>query len=218
MKIDNQQIANMREDYKSKPFGKNDSDINPFQQFTNWFQEAVNAKLPEPNAMTLATCNKAGYPSARIVLLKGFDENGFCFYTNYTGRKAQDMEENPNIALVFCWLELKRQIRIEGQVEKMTFEASEAYFKSRPKGSQIGAWASPQSSVIDDRQILEDKVKALELKYKDAVSLPCPPHWGGYVLQPKAIEFWQGRRSRLHDRLLYKKNEGGVWKVERLAP
>lgn len=218
MKVNNVEIANMREDYRSKPFGLEDTNASPFLQFKNWFGEAVNAGIPEANAMTLATCTKDAIPSARIVLLKGFDENGFRFFTNYNGQKSQEIIENPNVALVFCWLELSRQIRIVGQAEKLTFEQSEAYFKSRPKGSQIGAWASPQSTVIDGRSILEEKVLSLNKEYQDADELPCPKHWGGFLVKPRQIEFWQGRTSRLHDRLRYSKKEGNGWLIERLAP
>ena len=187
-------------------------------QFKIWFEEALESKLLEPNAMSLATCTPQGIPSARIVLLKGFDSEGFVFYTNYLSRKGQEMIQNPSAALVFCWLELQRQIRVEGWVERMSREESVAYFQSRPKSSQIGAWASHQSNVIENRTILEENVKSLEEEYKDVDQLPCPEYWGGLKLIPEKMEFWQGRTSRLHDRILYTFDENGHWKQERLAP
>lgn len=218
MLLDTSLIANLREDYSKKSLDISDVSKNPFHQFGVWFHEAMDSKVPEPNAMTLSTVSKDGKPSARVVLLKGFDERGLTFYTNYNSRKGQEMAENPNVSLVFLWLELQRQVRIEGVVEKLSHEESTAYFQSRPKGSQIGAHASPQSDVITTRAILENKVKALEKQYKDAEALPCPEHWGGYLVKPTAIEFWQGRSSRLHDRIFYTKTANGDWKIERLAP
>ena len=217
MKIDNKAIAALREDYRAKTLEINDINSNPFLLFKNWFQEALNSSVKEANAMTIATVDAEGKPSARIVLLKGFDEKGFIFYTNYDSKKGQDLAANPHIAAVFLWKDLERQIRIEGKAKKITKAASLQYFQSRPKGSQIGAWASPQSQVIPDRSILENNVVALKEKYKDADNLPIPNHWGGYVIVPTLIEFWQGRSSRLHDRIRYKL-KGENWIIERLAP
>jgi len=210
-------VADLREDYRAKSLDITDIVSNPINQFDLWFKEALNAELKEPNAMTLATADKSGSPSARIVLLKGYDEKGFVFYTNYNSRKGKELKENPNAALVFCWLDLERQIRIHGRVEIMSAIESEAYFQSRPRKSQIGAYASPQSTVITNRNILEKNVVQLEEKYKGVDQLPKPAHWGGYRVIPHSIEFWQGRSSRLHDRIRYTK-EKESWKIERLAP
>ena len=211
-------IQDLRKNYDLDKLEREDLHENPFTQFKNWFDYALDQKTLEPNAMTLATIKPDGKPAARIVLLKGFDENGFVFYTNYNSRKGEELIQNPHAALVFCWLDLHKQIRIEGRVEKLSPEVSTAYFQSRPKDSQIGAWASPQSSVIDNRDILENNTTALENQYADTVELPRPEHWGGFVVKPTMIEFWQGRTSRLHDRFLYSLEEGGVWKIDRLAP
>lgn len=210
-------IAALRRTYALQSLNESDVSVSPFEQFKHWFDEAVSSQILEPNAMTLATVGANGRPSARIVLLKGFDERGFVFFTNYESRKGNEMAQYPNAALLFCWLELERQIRIEGKIEKISREDSEAYFVSRPKGSQIGAWVSPQSQVISDRSVLEKKQADLEEEYKDAPVLPLPPNWGGYVLRPDYFEFWQGRESRLHDRIAYEQN-GDNWKVIRLAP
>ncbi|MEM9819715.1 MAG: pyridoxamine 5'-phosphate oxidase [Bacteroidota bacterium] len=217
MKIDPTIIENLREDYRAKSLDRADVLADPIDQFGRWFQEALDAQLQEANAMTLATSTATGVPSARIVLLKGFDANGFVFYTNYQSRKSQELIDNPKAALVFCWLDLQRQIRIEGSVEKQAPALSERYFQSRPKGSQIGAWASPQSQVIQDRQILEKRVEALKLEYAEVDQLPLPDNWGGFVLKPNYLEFWQGRSSRLHDRIAYTLEEG-QWTIDRLAP
>lgn len=218
MKIDNDLIANLRQDYISAPFDKEDVKNSPILQFKQWFKEALASNINEPNAMTLASVNAEGRPSARIVLLKGFDDNGFVFYTNYNSRKGQELQQNPYAALVFLWLDLHRQVRIEGTVEKLSPAASTQYFQSRPKGSQIGAWASSQSSVISDRNILEVNVEKLKQDYQDKEKLPRPEHWGGFRVKPTVIEFWQGRRSRLHDRIRYTVQENGSWIIERLAP
>lgn len=210
-------IADLRKNYALRSFSENDAQANPFEQFKIWFQEAIAAEITEPNAMTLATANAQGFPSARIVLLKDVGQEGFTFYTNYESRKGQELMENPKAALLFCWLELERQIRIEGIVEKVSAETSRQYFQSRPKGSQIGAWASPQSRVIERRSILEEKATILQETYADTDQLPLPPFWGGYLLIPTAFEFWQGRESRLHDRIFYKK-AGDLWEKMRLAP
>ncbi|MDX1941577.1 MAG: pyridoxamine 5'-phosphate oxidase [Saprospiraceae bacterium] len=211
-------IEHLRQDYRLASLEISDVKAHPVDQFEKWFQEALNAGVPEPNAMTLATCTSEGRPSARIVLLKSFDEQGFSFYTNYNSRKGQDFTQNPYAALVFWWVELERQVRIEGRVEKVLPEQSIEYFQSRPKGSQIGAWASPQSQVIADRAELEQKVAALQEQYEKSEVLPRPEHWGGYLVRPDLLEFWQGRSNRLHDRIQYRLQEDKNWKIERLAP
>ena len=216
MELTRENLQNLRQDYRVASLSENDVAANPFLQFKKWFSDAVEAQLYEPNVMTFATADSDGKPSARIVLLKGFDENGFVFYTNYESRKANDLVENPQAAAVFFWAELERQVRIEGIVSKIDKETSEAYFHSRPIGSQIGAIASPQSSVITDRTLLEEKVSMLTAEYEGKV-IPKPDNWGGYLIEPKRIEFWQGRSSRLHDRITYDFIEG-FWKISRLAP
>lgn len=190
---------------------------SPFVQFRKWFEDATREAIPEANAMTLATSTREGRVSARMVLLKGFDERGFCFFTNYESKKGKILTENPHAALVFYWQPLDRQVRIEGTVTKMSSEESDEYFRSRPSDSQIGALASPQSQTIPNREFLDSKYKALEEKYKDLI-IPRPQHWGGYRVAPRAIEFWQGRPNRLHDRMLYRRLDDGSWKTERLAP
>jgi pyridoxamine 5'-phosphate oxidase len=190
---------------------------NPILQFENWFKEAVDASIPEPNAMTLSTISEGGRPSARIVLLKGIEQNQFLFYTNYQSQKGTELDKNPACALTFFWPELERQVRIEGVATRVAESVSENYFKSRPRGSQIGAWASPQSSIIKDRTILEERVAELEKRFKDVDPLPKPKQWGGFAVDPFEIEFWQGRASRLHDRIVYY-NQEGKWNVQRLAP
>ncbi|MES2332075.1 MAG: pyridoxamine 5'-phosphate oxidase [Bacteroidota bacterium] len=209
-------ISDIRTDYKLRSLDEADVAADPIAQFTSWWDEAVNSKIDEVNAMTLATVNSEGRPSARIVLLKGFDEKGFVFFTNYQSKKGKELEENPHAALVFFWKELERQVRIEGGIEKISEEDSDAYYHSRPIGSRIGAWASPQSEVIDGRDVLENNLKALEKKFETG-AIPRPGHWGGYILRPSVIEFWQGRSSRLHDRIQYSLKESG-WVIERLAP
>lgn len=190
---------------------------DPIRQFTKWFDEAIRANVPEPNAMNLATVNENGRPASRIVLLKGIENNMFIFFTNYQSRKGKELEQNPACALTFFWPELERQIRIEGIALRIDEKRSEQYFQSRPRGSQVGAWASPQSSVISDRSLLEERAKQIEAKYKGEEVLPRPNQWGGYEINPLMIEFWQGRPSRLHDRILYTKDDG-AWKINRLAP
>lgn len=209
-------IADIRKDYKLQSLHENEVAANPTEQFTTWWNEAMSSNIDEVNAMTLATSSTNGKPDARIVLLKGYDENGFVFFTNYQSRKAQELAANPFATLVFFWKELERQVRIEGTVEKIAAADSDAYFNSRPVGSRIGAWASPQSTVISDRNLLEENVKQLELQYADG-NIPRPEHWGGYVVKPTQVEFWQGRSSRLHDRIRYKLNNNS-WIIERLAP
>lgn len=187
--------------------------------FDQWWMEAIASEVPEPNAMTLATVDEHGHPSARIILLKGASDNGFEFFTNYQSRKAHEMDLHPHVALVILWKELERQIRIEGIVTKLPFERSQAYFQSRPRESQIGAWASPQSQIIPDRSGLEQEVVKISERFENIDPLPCPEFWGGYIVSPFAIEFWQGRPDRLHDRFLFRRNEKGEnWSVNRLAP
>lgn len=216
MELSTETLQNLRQDYRSAELSAEEVDKNPIEQFARWFKDAMNAKLYEPNVMTLATADRSGKPSARIVLLKGFDQHGFTFYTNYQSAKGKELEENPQASLVFFWAELERQVRIDGKVSKVAPAVSDQYFHSRPAGSQIGASASPQSSVIESRSSLEEKVKELTLKYKDT-EIPRPAHWGGYIVEPTHIEFWQGRSSRLHDRISYDLTEGG-WTINRLAP
>lgn len=218
MKVDNTLIQGLRQDYQAAAFDLTDADADPFVQFGKWFAEALDAQVLEPNAMTVATASPDGVPHARIVLLKGYDEAGFVFYTNYGSAKAQELDQNPRAALVFVWLELQRQVRIEGRVERVSAEESAAYFQSRPKSSQIGAYASPQSQPIASRQVLEDNVARLEAAYASAEALPLPDFWGGYRVIPSRIEFWQGRSSRLHDRITYTHTTDGDWIRERLAP
>ncbi|MBW4616540.1 MAG: pyridoxamine 5'-phosphate oxidase [Desmonostoc vinosum HA7617-LM4] len=210
-------IADLRRDYTLQGLGKTEVDPNPFAQFKNWFAQVLAAQLPEPNAMTLATATPDGKPSARMVLLKDFDERGFVFFTNYNSRKGQELDVNPQASLVFWWVELERQVRIFGGVERVSEIESDYYFHSRPANSRLGAWASNQSEVIESREILEQRLRELQSKYENQ-EVPRPPHWGGLRVIPTEIEFWQGRSSRLHDRLLYKRLENNSWKIERLSP
>jgi pyridoxamine 5'-phosphate oxidase len=209
-------IADLRKDYRLQSLNKTDVDPDPLKQFQIWFDQAVTAQLPEPNAMTLATATKAGIPSARIVLLKALDANGFTFFTNYASAKGQELAENPHAALVFLWTDLERQVRITGTVEPTSTTESDQYFESRPPGSRLGAWASEQSQVISHRAVLETRLAELEAQYGDQI-VPRPPHWGGYRVKPMTIEFWQGRSNRLHDRLLYR-FQNNCWRIERLSP
>jgi pyridoxamine 5'-phosphate oxidase len=208
-------LAALRNDYALRSLDESDVDADPFQQFHAWMREAIEAQALEPTAMTLATVDASGRPSARIMLLKGLDERGFVFYTNYASRKGGELAASPRAALVFFWRELERQVRVEGTVEKVSAEESDEYFGVRPLGSRIGAWASTQSAVIESRGWLEARVKEAAAKYGE--SPPRPPHWGGYRVIPAALEFWQGRQSRLHDRIAYAR-AGSGWKRSRLSP
>lgn len=210
-------ISDIRRDYMLKSFDESHAAVNPFDQFKEWWEEATSADIDEVNAMTLATVDGSGKPAARIVLLKGYTHDGFVFFTNYESAKGQDLAINPNAALLFFWKELERQIRIEGTVDKIEPADSDAYFHSRPAGSRIGAWVSPQSKVIPDRAFLENNYNELVKKYPDENAVPRPPHWGGFIVKPESFEFWQGRSSRLHDRIKYSKTQDG-WNRERLAP
>lgn len=213
----NKAIADIRKEYASETLLEKDIAADPIQQFQRWWTQVLAAEVPEPNAMILATASADGLPSARIVLLKGFDENGFVFFTNYQSFKGTQLDENPKASLVFFWKELERQVRIMGLVSKLPAAESDAYFQSRPIGSRIGAWASPQSQVIENREWLEQKFDERKAEFSNE-DVPRPPHWGGYLVKPVMIEFWQGRYSRLHDRIQYTMEENGAWKIERLAP
>ena len=208
--------SSLRNEYTRTGLDRADVDPDPIVQFHDWFENAVEADLHEPNAMILATATTGGKPSARTVLLKGYDERGFVFYTNYEGRKAKEIEANPACALLFYWGELERQVRIEGRATRLSGEESDAYFASRPPGSRLGAWASEQSHPVEDRSILEERVRALQAEYEGR-EIPRPPFWGGYRIEPETIEFWQGRENRLHDRIVYHRSGRG-WKIVRLQP
>jgi pyridoxamine 5'-phosphate oxidase len=210
-------VARLRKEYTRTGLDESNAALDPIEQFRGWFDEALAADLHEPNAMTLATATPEGRPSARTVLIKGFDERGFVFYTNYGGRKARELEANPQCALVFYWGELERQVRVEGRAGRVSEEESDTYFNSRPLGSQLGAWASEQSRPIEDRGTLERRLRELESEYEGR-EVPRPPFWGGYRVEPETVEFWQGRENRLHDRVLYRRSGDGGWKRERLQP
>jgi pyridoxamine 5'-phosphate oxidase len=214
--INKNDISMLRRSYSLKELSENSVSSDPISQFSVWMNEAISSNLLEPNAMILATASKKGIPSGRTVLLKGFNESGFVFYTNYESAKASNLFENPIASLLFLWLELERQIRITGKVEKVSQAESEEYFRSRPRESQLGAWASKQSSVIANREVLEKKFEGMREKF-EGKEIPLPPFWGGYRVIPQRIEFWQGRENRLHDRISYTLH-AGKWKIERLSP
>jgi pyridoxamine 5'-phosphate oxidase len=207
-----------RKEYERGELDEATVERDPFRQFAAWYDDAVAAGVPEPEAMTLSTATPDGRPSARIVLLRGFDARGFCFFTNYASHKGRELEANPHAALTFHWAALERQVRIEGRVERTTAAESDAYFASRPSTSRIGAWSSPQSAVIADRAALETFFARFRAEHPDDAAIPRPEHWGGYRLVPERIEFWQGRPSRLHDRLRFRRGEDDAWLLERLAP
>lgn len=216
--IENMNLAHLREEYSRQALDEKNVEASPFQQFNKWFNEAVDAGVKEPNAMVLSTVSSDGQPHGRVVLLKGIENECFVFFTNYLSNKGKDLESNNKASLTFFWADLERQVRIDGLVSKVSEQVSVAYYQSRPVGSQIGAWVSQQSEPVVDRQALEDKMVELTARFKGQDSIPKPPHWGGYQLLPHRMEFWQGRQSRLHDRILYEPTDKGVWMTKRLSP
>ncbi|MBC5991695.1 pyridoxamine 5'-phosphate oxidase [Pontibacter cellulosilyticus] len=210
-------IADIRTNYSKQALTEDTVDENPIKQFQFWLEEAIKAAAEEPTAFVLSTVSPEGKPSARVVLLKEVDERGFVFYTNYSSRKGKELEQNPYACFTFFWPALERQVRVEGNIMRVPEEESDAYFKSRPKGSQIGAWASPQSQVISGRDVLQDADQKYTEQFASTDLIPRPSHWGGYVLQPIRLEFWQGRPNRLHDRIMYESVDG-KWQINRLAP
>lgn len=213
----NREIAGLRKDHVENGLREEDVAADPFHQFDRWLQEALARCSGEPHAMTVATASKDGVPSARVVLLRGFDERGFVFYTNYESQKGRELAENPHAALLFYWPDLGRQVRVVGTVARLSREESEAYFHSRPRGSQLGAWASRQSTVIANRAELEAQLREVEQRFPDG-EVPLPPFWGGFRVAPVSIEFWQNQPRRLHDRLRYSLQPDGTWRLERLSP
>jgi pyridoxamine 5'-phosphate oxidase len=213
-----QRSTHARKEYEQAALDEASIEPDPIRQFAAWYDAAVAAGVPEPEAMTLSTATPDGRPSARVVLLRGFDERGFCFFTNYESHKGRELAANPQAALTFHWAALERQVRIEGRAEQTTAAESDAYFTSRPSSSRIGAWSSPQSRVIADRAALEELFARFRAEHPDDTAIPRPAHWGGFRLVPERIEFWQGRPSRLHDRLRFRRDSGGAWLLERLAP
>jgi pyridoxamine 5'-phosphate oxidase len=209
--------ANPNKEYGLYELKETDLAPNPFKQFEKWYDDALKSGSLQPDAMTLATSTRDGRPSARMMLLKGFDEKGFVFYTNSESKKGKDLAENPLGAIVFWWAQLERQVRIEGNIDKVSDKEADTYFRSRPRESQIAAWVSEQSRVISSREVIESRFRELEVKYKNR-DIPRPPYWTGYRLRPHSIEFWQGRPNRLHDRLRYRLLDDGSWVIERLAP
>lgn len=210
-------ISDLRQEYSKASLDISDVLRDPIDQFEKWFQEALKAEVPEPNAMSLATVNAQRRPTSRIVLLKGIENRTLVFYTNYQSAKGRELEQNPACAVTFFWPELERQVRVEGTVSRVDEKTSVTYFQSRPRGSQVGAWSSPQSTIIESRKILEERAAQIEKKFEGQTILPKPHQWGGYAIDPLMIEFWQGRRSRLHDRIQYNKVDD-AWKIFRLAP
>jgi len=211
-------LADLRENYGRGGLEEGNCQTNPIVQFERWFMEAQVADLKEPNAMTLSTASTDGRPSGRIVLLKEVSDFGFVFYTNYESRKGQEIQANPFVALTFYWAELERQVRVEGRAEVLSREVSEQYFSTRPKGHRLGAWASNQSRIVYGRQSLESRLREFQALYANSDEVPTPPYWGGYRVVPEAIEFWQGRPNRLHDRIVYRRESESTWTMERLAP
>lgn len=210
-------IGDLRKEYTLRGLTEKEANADPLRQFDLWFDEAVKANLSEPNAAALATVDTSNHPTVRIVLLKGYDDRGFVFYTDYRSRKGLELDHNPHAGLCLWWAEMERQVRVDGRVEKISPDESDVYFASRPRASQLGAWASDQSQLLPGREPLETRLAEVEKRFADSV-VPRPPNWGGYRLIPESIEFWQGRPQRLHDRLLYSRKPGGGWQMVRLSP
>jgi pyridoxamine 5'-phosphate oxidase len=216
--MDRIDFMGLRREYETTGLHRAEMHPNPIEQFATWFSTAVNSGLPDVNAMSLGTAAPDGRPSVRVVLLKSFDEHGFVFFTNYNSRKGRDLDANPQAALGFYWMQLERQVRIDGRAHKTSREESQEYFHSRPRGSQLGAWVSHQSEVIDARRILDARLAEMTQRFAGQDVIELPPHWGGYRVVPETIEFWQGRANRLHDRFLYTRQKDGSWTLDRLAP